>query len=1049
MKRTLLALLFVVPLAAVAAYFALGGSDATPESHSDNPAPHSSSEKPKGNDTPDAPAAVSTATDGARSAVSTPTAPQAATNATGEEKPKTGASLVGRIVASESTVGLEGAKLYLEAATTGLLRITLDSHPAAADAVADREGRFRITDVPIGKTLMLRARGQGRLQGELQLAPLGKGETRTVPDLALHPGAQLEGRVTDSQGAPVANARVMVRRPRPTGGPSFVVATPGAPMLDIEATTDAQGRYKFDAIPPKEPVQVSALLRGKVGATGETIEPALGSPNVLPDLVLKDGREVTGRVVDRSGRPVADADVTYRRGVVRDFVLDDVFGDNRMRSGADGKFRITGLDDRPLSVTARSADGRMVGRKRNVTPGTTDLDVTIEELGYISGKLVPAQGAPKDAVMAGFSEATVLAERVPESSGVDGHAIMMITPPIDGDVKPDGTFEIVGLEKGKYRVVAEGPSIAKVKSDALEVAPDRPVTELMLAVSPGATLAVRVTEAGNTKPVEGATVRLREKPKPGEETAPRFFMPGMGDDDEEEGSAMGLPPMVAGGGGARREVRMTARASAAPVAAGGPAGGPTGPRGGRAMRFGGPDGKMDFGGASGPKSAKTDAQGFAQFHGLSTGEYTLDVRKDGLAPSERVPVSIDPAAPPPAEVPIALLTGGALEGLVLRGGRVPASGAVVVLTGPEPSTARKRATADAEGKFSFEHLRPGRYAAKVDKPQGGDSFVFVQGQQEKPGVSVVISDGKIEVLTLEAPVLCTLAGTVLQAGAPVAGATVRLAEKSGDGGPSGMPMEFGGGKSATTGPDGKYLFADVEAGTYSLKAQKRGSLKPFEQTVEIRNDSQKIDIALPRGVIEGRIVREENREPVVGATVSLVSGGDGERRDMIAIAITDDGDGSDVFVGDGNSSAKTDKDGRFVIEDVPAGRYRVKATATGLREAKSNEVTLDTDARVSGIEVALGKAALLSGRVLGPDGGARANSIVMLRKVGENVPPGLPKISVSDREGRYKFNGLDPGEYKVSASSIGGEVRIGGDDRSAVTVKLEAGSEITKDLSVE
>ncbi|HKE01039.1 MAG TPA: carboxypeptidase-like regulatory domain-containing protein, partial [Planctomycetota bacterium] len=282
------------------------------------------------------------------------------------------------------------------------------------------------------------------------------------------------------------------------------------------------------------------------------------------------------------------------------------------------------------------------------------------------------------------------------------------------------------------------------------------------------------------------------------------------------------------------------------------------------------------------------------------------------------------------------------------------------------------------------------------------------------------------------------------AGAPVAGAHVTAELASSQAVAMGLPG-MDGGKSAVTGPDGRFRIDDLEAGRWRVRASRGSALKRTEREVELRGGEEKIEIVLPRGAIEGRVVRADDHQPVANASVSLVDADrGGPQRQMIMVAVTSDSDGSgpEIVTGDGMARTKTDADGKFRIDDLPAGKYRVKGTAAGLREGTSADISLGDDALVNGVELALEKAASLVGRVTSPSGGARPQTVV--RAVPKDGPNGPPKIAVTDAEGRYRFTSLDPGEYRLFTG-----LNFGAAASAGQLVTLEAGKEATKDLVVE
>jgi hypothetical protein len=225
-------------------------------------------------------------------------------------------------------------------------------------------------------------------------------------------------------------------------------------------------------------------------------------------------------------------------------------------------------------------------------------------------------------------------------------------------------------------------------------------------------------------------------------------------------------------------------------------------------------------------------------------------------------------------------------------------------------------------------------------------------------------------------------------------------------------------------------------------------VKASTRIVKLSSEKETVDVQLPRGVIEGRVFRSEGHAPLANATLQAIEGGGGGTREVMAIGISmssASGGGGEVMTFDGRGSVRSDAEGRFKIEDLPAGKYKIKATFAGLRDATTEVLTLDEDGRVSDVEVVLEKAATVRGRVTGPGGAARGGALVSLAKKGG----GQPKLTVADENGAYKFTSLDPGDYFLSAQQMGGPITLGADENKGVSVQLEAGTETTKDLQLD
>jgi hypothetical protein len=133
-------------------------------------------------------------------------------------------------------------------------------------------------------------------------------------------------------------------------------------------------------------------------------------------------------------------------------------------------------------------------------------------------------------------------------------------------------------------------------------------------------------------------------------------------------------------------------------------------------------------------------------------------------------------------------------------------------------------------------------------------------------------------------------------------------------------------------------------------------------------------------------------------------------------------------------STITDSDGRFELDQLPAGRYAVVASKTGFvtlqygqrRSADATEfIVLADGERRDSVDLALPRGGVIAVRVTddfgdampgaqvqvqryqyGPDGQRRLNSVFVLGNIGPNA---------TDDRGEVRMYGLPPGEYVVSA----------------------------------
>jgi len=327
--------------------------------------------------------------------------------------------LRGRVEAAEGGAPIPGARVTLRVpgAQPGLLS-------PERQWTSDAQGEFS-GSAPPEAVLVARAAGfepaaealrGGRTQSvtlRLKRAPEDASTDRT-----------LAGRVVEPSGVPVPEAVVTlgVARGRGRGGGS---------LLPAPVTTDADGRFRFEAVPAQvgwaqawagellservtvEPGATEVLLlvrpggvlagrlsvvdpdgrwevRGLGSGTWELqalaadsgpservrVElPASPGARVEKDIRLRAGRRLSGVVRDVNTRaPVAGARVAMESSPGEDSVL--------VRTGAftgpDGRFELEGLPDTPVSVSAEA--DRYNRRIVTLARGRTEVDVTLRPL---------------------------------------------------------------------------------------------------------------------------------------------------------------------------------------------------------------------------------------------------------------------------------------------------------------------------------------------------------------------------------------------------------------------------------------------------------------------------------------------------------------------------------------------------------------------------------------------------------------------------------------------------------------------------------------------
>jgi protocatechuate 3,4-dioxygenase beta subunit len=379
--------------------------------------------------------------------------------------------ITGRVVASDArpVAGVALQAISVKTETFGGMAI---QGGAVVEARSHEDGTFAIDGVEPGP-IELTGSGPEWQESSLQLR-LPAGQDLEGVELVLHKAALLEGQVLGPDGNPVARAEIGRYLPPRPGEIRYE-----APL----AFSDAEGRYRIGSLAPG---RLSFAARHAM--FGEAVREIDAQPgaNTL-DFELSGGQTVSGRVVDPSGYPVAEARVSLRSSSWAAGPSDAV-------SEADGSFHFEGISPGSYRLEAQKENE---GRTRQPVP------VTVAE-------------APLDGIVLELEPAGTIHGRI-LGLNVDELAQVQLSAGWEAGVSAvayDGSYSITDLAPGVWRVVAELPRTGRRAEGevTLESGAD---AELDLDFESGLTLTGRLRKNGQA--FAGATVTLS-----GQSPAPAF-----------------------------------------------------------------------------------------------------------------------------------------------------------------------------------------------------------------------------------------------------------------------------------------------------------------------------------------------------------------------------------------------------------------------------------------------------------------------------------------------------------------------------------------------
>lgn len=748
---------------------------------------------------------------------------------------------------------------------------------------------------------------------------LTAGETLAL-DVEVMRGATVRGEVVDETGAPMADVEVATASAMPWMGGSD----------SRSARTDAEGRFVLAGLPPGT-VEIEAEREGWLDASTGELELADGETRSGVRLVLDSGFSIDGVVLLPGGDPVRGARVRVERLVSGGWGGPRLTRMGSATSGSDGRFSVTGLGEGNYTVRAslerEESGGWLRAVAEAVRAGGPELTLALEAPVGFDGRVVDDLGQP------------VTAFTIDVSSVDDGG------PRESQDYESeDGTFRFERAGPGTYELRAEADG--HVQLIELEV------------VLPGAGDAL-VVELARTARVSGTVV---------------------------------LP-----GGAPRSEATV---------------------RGGDGSSQGG------FGGWGGPRGPRTtsDGEGAFALEDVEPGTFELTASAEGYADSEAATIELAPGEVRD-DLVLALRTGGRIEGTVYSPeGEALADQRVTWGDNAMGFGSNGETRTDAAGFFSFDAVTPGEWAVSAVpsfdelgsqmRSGGQNAFVEVMGQLVTK--TVTVEDG--ETVTVELggeprrPV--RVFGTVTRAGEPLEGAEVYAVSES--------SAVFQGMKTTRAAADGSFEIVLDRPGPHTISATS-GDVG-VEVVVEVpREDELRVDLAIPRGRIEGRVL-ESDGSPASGISVTLQR---------------DDGLGRIRWAG---GQKTTDETGAYAFDDLQAGTYTVRANLSGWGGRTDDRfgtlvrggIDVAEDQTTTGVDFELEDPGRVAGTVVGEDGKPVAGVSIYFRDEAGRLVSRMSGVT-SDAAGRFESTSLTPGTYAVSARA---DTLAAGDD---VTVTVVAG----------
>lgn len=823
----------------------------------------------------------------------------------------------------------------------------------------------------------------------------------------------VSGRIVDGDGRPVARASVeLVPLADRFGRKEIQLRDRIDPEAVARTASRADGRFELAAPNP-------GMWQARVEARGfvprlYSLVPLL-EPTELPALEMVRDSPLRVRVLDPQGRPVAGARLQTQApssgpsgwSSPPQLVVARADGTAEVHRSRQGPIRISATaPGRPnASVDAEPSQQTVEVRLANACPRA--LRVTVQEKPDetprpVEGALVTADGWTLGAT--------------------DAAGDLTVAAPCDGDLRVE-----IATRDGRSAAATLRRSPAGAPPLAVRL-PARP-----------ARMSGSTVEDGSRRPLAGVLVWPSEDPAAFAVTDAKgaYAIQASADSLRVDAAAAGYLPVqqpVAGGAGPTLLMKPAAMVSGTVVDEAGRAVADAVLRG---VAEGRPGPRMPGRGRSAESPlARSGAEGRFQLRLVPGQPLTLTVTHPDFV-TAKVPLGEIPPRMNRTGLQVVLQKGLSSFGKVVDAEGRPIAGAQVSLypdTGQkdlfvspfqQPPEASPPVATDAQGRFTIEHLEPGRFDLQAEARGFAPTRV--------PGIQLAKDQGAVDLGTVTLAPGVALEGRVVDPqDRPVAGAQVRVHSLS--------PLLQGRDRTLEEEPilsaaDGSFSLSDLPRGeSLMVFVDKTGYVTASLDNVEVPMPEPLRVVLKPGSKVSGRVVNEAG-EPVAGAAVSLT---------QISTQLV----GIRAMPEKPIGSARSDADGQFTAEEIEAGKAHLTAFARGFLEADLPPFEVETGRDVEGLQVVLRRGAVVTGRVTGTDGTAVAGARVQLvQGSGRRTPATYLGGATTDGDGNYRLEGVADGSQSFSAEIEGFqravrdlEVRSG---ENRLDFRLEPGHEVS------
>ncbi|HYG65147.1 MAG TPA: carboxypeptidase-like regulatory domain-containing protein [Thermoanaerobaculia bacterium] len=679
----------------------------------------------------------------------------------------------------------------------------------------------------------------------------------------------------DGEGRPVAGATLSLLEVERT---FMIEYGPG------RATTDAAGRFRLPHLPPRPfDLLASASGFGPLRVPG-LVPPASRNPGGavldLGDVVLPPCVAIEGRVTDRRGSPLAEANV----GLAETIRNAEPSPGSQVTTGPDGRFRLADLRQGERYDLWVQHQGHVSAHVPGVEAPTDEpLRVELRPARVLAGRVVGPAGEPVPyASLLDFEE-----NGAGQGDGLSSYGSQASTLT---RTDAQGRFRADGVEPGTLNLEVKAPEYKTRRLRGLVIPEESDVENLEIVLERGATVTGRVLDARG-EPVAGADVSAtpmeagrgigREDHSASSETdgEGRYRLGGLDPGSHRitanryaEGQHTETEILVRPGENVvnlafRRITEVSGRVvdeSGEPIS----------------------NASVSLGGAHDAKGVRSGPGGLFHFPAVEDGDYQLSGGGSGfIGPVEPVAVEVD--GRPVRDLELRLRRGGTLLTGRLLGLAPGELERVTVAAQAEGTPWPRPGTVSRDGTYRLPDLEPGTWevTAALSSGRRARASIRLEPGQERAVLDLEITSG------------LALAGRVLADGAPLPGVRILLSRQRGRG------------AETTTVHDGRFRLEGLEPGAYVLLATHSATGLGTAQAVDLSQDRDLL-VEIASGAVRGQVELPPG-EPAAGLDIFL------EGTDP-ALGVS--------FLG---PSVQTDAQGSFELPRVAAGRYRLTVRRRG------------------------------------------------------------------------------------------------------------------------